>query len=458
MKKESVSWICSVKNLRGVGLLWTLIVWTILPVSAGDWSNWRGPSYDGASEETHLPERFSPTENVLWSQSMPGPDAATPIVIGNRIYVSATEKAGNEKALVALCLDRDKGSILWKKQVATTDRKCRMQNTWASPSPVSDGKRTIFFYGTGDLAALDEKGDILWTRNLQKDEGPWFLMWDYGASPLLYKDKLYISVMQRTKPYEWSFPGQNAEPAQGYLLCLDPATGKNLWKQKRPSDANDESLEAYTTPIPYSVHGREEILVAGGDYLTGHNPQTGAELWRLCYYPDHPNHKPLVPSPVVENGTVFGTQGKWGMPFAFAIPQEPKGEVPFSALVWTQKVESSDTPSLLYYRDRLYIVHDARKTIQCLNPKTGEQIWQGELGGDTFFRSSPVAADGKIYCLNMKGKVVVLKAGDEFKILSENEMGGGAASCATIAISDGKLFIRTSETLFCVGEKKAGKK
>jgi outer membrane protein assembly factor BamB len=132
--------------------------------------------------------------------------------------------------------------------------------------------------------------------------------------------------------------------------------------------------------------------------------------------------------------------------------------VPFNSLLWTQKAQSSDTPSLLYYRERLYIVHDARKTIQCLNPKTGEQIWQGELGGDTFFRSSPVAADGKIYCLNMKGKVVVLQAGDEFKILSENELGGGSVTCATIAIADGKLFIRTSETLFCVGEKTAGKK
>ncbi len=458
MRKVSVSWICSGRNLQRVGFLWALSVWTILPVAAGDWPNWRGPSYDGASEEAHLPERFGPTENVLWSQAMPGPDAATPLVIGNRIFISATEKAGNETALSALSLDRDTGRVLWKTQIATTDRKCRMQNTWASPSPVSDGKRAFFFYGTGDLAALDEKGDILWTRNLQKDEGPWFLMWDYGASPLLYKDKLYIAVMQRTKPYEWSFPGQNAEPAQGYLLCLDPATGKNLWKQKRPSDANDESLEAYTTPIPYSVHGREEILVAGGDYLTGHNPQTGAELWRLCYYPEHPNHRPLVPSPVVKDGKVFGTQGKWGMPFALAIPEEPKGEVPFNSLLWTQKAQSSDTPSLLYYRDRLYIVHDARKTIQCLNPQTGEQIWQGELGGDTFFRSSPVAADGKIYCLNMKGNVVVLKAGDEFKILSENELGGGSNTCATIAIADGRLFIRTSETLFCVGEKTAEKK
>jgi hypothetical protein len=143
MRKVSVSWICSGRNPWRVGLLWTLIAWTIFPVWAGDWPNWRGPSYDGASEETHLPERFSPTENVFWSQPMPGPDAATPIVIGNRIYVSATEKSGTGTLLSALCLERETGQTLWKKQVPRLTENADAEHLGV-PSPVSDGKRSYF--------------------------------------------------------------------------------------------------------------------------------------------------------------------------------------------------------------------------------------------------------------------------------------------------------------------------
>ncbi|MCX7044214.1 MAG: PQQ-binding-like beta-propeller repeat protein [Candidatus Sumerlaeota bacterium] len=423
------------------------------PAWAGDWPNWRGPHYDGSSDETNLPERFDQTENVLWRTPIKGDDgAATPIVIGDRIFINTTEKIENGTGLVAMCLERKSGKILWKKQVAATTREVRQQNTWASASPVSDGKRSWFLYGTGDLACLDEGGNILWARNLQKEHGTWNILWDYGASPLLYKGKLYVAVMDTVKPYAFA-PKDQPKSKGSYLLCTDSATGKDLWKQPRKSDAVGESLESYATPIPFSNHGREEILLLGADYVTAHNPDTGEEYWRFCYAPEHRGNLRIVPSPVVAEGNIIIPRPKFAPVVAVAVPQNGQGRLPDDKLAWRYQGNTADTPTPLFYQGRLYIIHDNKRIMTCLNPKTGEKIWEGDLGATGIIRSSPTAGDGKIYCISMKGEAVVVKAGDEFKILSMALM-GGSKECASIAIADQCLFIRTSEDLFCVGKAK----
>ncbi len=440
---------------RFVGLFLILILAS--SAGAGDWPNWRGPHYNGSSDETNLPEKFSRTENVLWSVPLKGDDgSATPVVIGSRVFINAAEKQEKGTALFAICLDRDTGKTLWKNQVATTERVVRNQNTWASPSPASDGKNAFFLYGTGDLGAFDVEGKPLWSRNLQKDYGPWNIMWDYGSSPFLYKGKLYISVMHTVKPYEHS-PKEGQGANESYLLCLDPATGRELWKHVRPSDAQGESFEAFTTPFPYDNNGREELLMLGGDYLTAHNPDTGEEYWRFCYSPEHKVFWRIVPSPVVADGMIIIARPKFDLVFGLPVLKDAKGILPFEKLAWQYKGATTDTPTPLYYQGRLYIVHDNRKIVTCLNPKTGEKIWEGDLTKEAqvkgTMRGSPAGADGKIYCVTMKGEVVVLKAGDKFEVLSKADLGGSLSS-ASVAIADQKIFIRTSEELFCIAKQK----
>jgi hypothetical protein len=236
---------------RFVGLFLILILAS--SAGAGDWPNWRGPHYNGSSDETNLPEKFSRTENVLWSVPLKGDDgSATPVVIGSRVFINAAEKQEKGTALFAICLDRDTGKTLWKNQVATTERVVRNQNTWASPSPASDGKNAFFLYGTGDLGAFDVEGKPLWSRNLQKDYGPWNIMWDYVESFPLQGQTLHF-VMHTVKPYEHS--PKEGQGANESTCCVWTQRRQGTLETLRPSDAQGESFEGLPRLSPMTTMG-----------------------------------------------------------------------------------------------------------------------------------------------------------------------------------------------------------
>ncbi|HEV7868516.1 MAG TPA: PQQ-binding-like beta-propeller repeat protein, partial [Chthoniobacteraceae bacterium] len=205
-----------------------------LPAQAENWPQWRGPAFNGSSSERGLPSTWSATEGVKWSVPMPGPSGATPAIWGDAVFVSTPDA---NKNLQLMCLNRKDGSVRWQKQVGTGDIT-KGKGNMASPSPITDGKAVYALFGTGDLAALDFQGNVLWQRNLGNDYGKFSIMWIYGSSPLLYKDKLYLQVLQRT-PVPPDYPNVNDGKTErdSYLLCLDPATGKDLWRQVRPTDA-----------------------------------------------------------------------------------------------------------------------------------------------------------------------------------------------------------------------------
>src|SRR6266850_6926165 len=232
-----------------------------------NWGQWRGPNFNGSTSDKKLPASFSKTENVAWSLDLPGPSAATPVVWSDRVFVSSTDKA--EQKLLAMCIDRTTGKVLWKETVADGFRRDRQSN-YASPSPATDGKRVIFFYATGDLVSYDFSGKQLWGRNIQKDYGEFAFLWTFSTSPVLYNGRLYMQVLQRDVPVDGR--GNTNGANDSYLLALDAATGKQLWKQIRPSEAVSESREAFTTPVPYEYKGRKQLLVIGGDCLTSHDP------------------------------------------------------------------------------------------------------------------------------------------------------------------------------------------
>jgi outer membrane protein assembly factor BamB len=246
---------------------------------AENWAQWRGPAFNGSSPETGLPQSWSDTEGVKWKTPLPGPSGATPAVWGDSIFVSSPDE---NKNLLLLCIDRKDGKVRWQKQIAEGADITKGRGNMASPSPVTDGKTVYALYGSGHLAAFDFSGKELWKRNLGADYGKFSIMWIYGASPLLFDGKLYVQVLQRT-PAPEEYPGLAGAGGdrESYLLALDPATGKTLWKHVRPTEARVESMESYGTPIPhFGADGKAQLLVIGGDCLTGHEPATGAELWR----------------------------------------------------------------------------------------------------------------------------------------------------------------------------------
>jgi len=415
-------------------------------VFAGNWPQWRGPYLNGSCDEKNLPSTISPTENVKWSTPLPGFSAATPVVWDNYIFLTAADN--DSPALYVLCLDARNGDILWQHQAATASVKLAMNNNMATPSPVTDGKQVFFLFGTGDLAAFDFAGKLLWSRQLAQDHGSFNLKFGYSSSPLLYRDKLYVVVLRQDTFYP-DFASQPG-PLDSILLALDTKTGKDLFRHQRPTDAVEESRDAYTTAILYQGKKHAEIILAGGDYVTAHDPETGNELWRLGYNPSHKNMQRLIPSAVPGPGLIYAVVPRGGNPL-FAIREGASGLIKWSELAWVFDGPTPDVCTPLLYQNRLYVLDDNKKTLSCLDPQTGRQIWQDKLGGSAVFRASPTGADDKIYCINENGDAFVLAAGDNFKIISRASF-DSKPTRASIVAANGCLFIHTADKLYCISK------
>jgi outer membrane protein assembly factor BamB len=240
-----------------------------------------------------------------------------------------------------------------------------------------------------------------------------------------------------------------------YLLALDPATGKELWRAVRPSDAREESLEAFSTPIPCTHAGRTEILVAGGDCFTGHDGETGREIWRWgSWNPSRTGHWRLVPSPVAGDGVALVCAPKGGAVYAVKLGQH--GNLDDSALAWKSagREVSTDVSTPLFYKGRFYVLNSDRRTLACVDPVSGKAFWVGQLDSRAKIEASPTGADDRIFVISHRGEVFVAGTGDEFKVLHTAAMGdeGDRDVRSSIAIAHGSLLIRTGSKLYCVGQ------
>lgn len=425
-------------SLRTLGWICLLIVMTAISLARGDeWPQWRGPHLNGSSDAKGLPEKLD-SSTQAWAVDLPGTGSGTPIIWQDRIFVSCLDSKSSK--LLAVCLSRKDGSVLWSKQVGIGYQRNERNDT-ASPSPLTDGKMVWFYYGTGDLAAFDLEGNEKWSRNLQKEYGPFNIQWIYASSPLLYDGKLYIQVLQRDVPPRGGAPA-GGKQAESYLLAMDAATGKDLWRQVRPNDAVGESKESYGTPIPYNDNGHTEILLIGGDCVTAHDPETGKELWRCGgWNPEKINHWRMVCSPVGVDGLVIACPPKGGA--VFAINDGGTGDVTSTNIAWKNPQLSTDAAVPLVYEDHLYVLNGDRRVLLCAEPKSGKVIWSLPLEGRTVLRASPTGADGKIFLMNEAGDVWVVSA-QEPKILSKSSL-GGRSNHATIVVAEGWVFVRAGE-------------
>ena len=430
------------RDLGRLTLLTVLVTAFALPVFATDWPQWRGPFFDGSSDARNVPASWS-ADDIAWASPLPVPSGATPIISNGRVFVTSTAKGTAE--FVALCFDAATGKPMWHKRVGSNSRRLP-RNNMASPSPVTDGKHVFFLYGEGTLVGFDFEGKELWSRNIEKEYGNLALQFGYSSSPLLHDGRLFIVVIRRNKPYR-DPPAD--EPLDSFIMALDPQTGRTLWKQQRKTDAFDEGMETYSTPIPFVRAGKVELLTTGGDFVIAYDPATGKELWRFEYWRDKIRDSRVIPTLVTGDGLIFGARHKHKGVFAL---EPPAGDGGRGRILWEFDEAAPDCSTPLFYQGRLYVLDGLkRKVVTCLNPRTGAKFWQGRLPGSRPWWASLTAGDGKLYCINEDGGIVVLRAGgDEFEILFETRIDEPQIK-SSIAIADGRLFIRTAERLCCIG-------
>jgi outer membrane protein assembly factor BamB len=310
----------------------------------------------------------------------------------------------------------------------------------------------VFFYGNGELAAFDLDGKPLWNRNIEKDYGDFAFQWTFSSSPLLFEGRLYLPVLQRDQPVH----NRGKEGGESYLLCIDPNSGKTLWRHVRPTEAQAESREAFSTPIPVQVAGKWQVVLAGGDMLSGHEPATGSEIWRWgTWNPTRIGHWRLVPSPVAGAGIVLACAPKKSPVYAV---KPGAGTLDDKALAWTstERGISSDVPTPAFADGDFFVLSDVAKALSRVAPD-GSVKWTMETPGKIKYEASPLVADGKVYLVNFNGEVVVVNAADG-KMLHQAAFGNADDKQvrSMIVAAHGQLFLRTDTRLFCIGKAAAG--
>jgi len=453
------------KQVIAVSVMLAVMSITCLVQAQDNWPHWRGPYHNGISDAKDLPIKWGTEENIVWKTSLPSWSAATPIIWGDRIFVISpsksdpepereqAEQGGQDRTqsrrrrnaldpggpkLLLLCISKKDGKILWERELDDKNQIHRKQND-ATPSPVTDGKHVWTVTGTGKIAAFDMEGNPVWTKDLQKDYGPFGHNWGYGSSPLFYAGSLIIEVLHGMKTDDPS-----------YIVSLNAATGEVRWRQERPTDAEMESPDAYTTPVLLEFQGKTQIVISGGDYVTGHDFGSGKEIWRAAgLNPLKRSNYRVVPTPIIVDGLIFAPTRKTPL---LALKAGGSGDVTESHLAW--KYEGSgapDVPSPVSDGKYFYMVED-RGLITCLDAKTGALIWGPETTTEGIVSASPVMADGKLYIVNENGVTSVVSVGPEFELLETNEL-DGSYTLASPAVSGSQLFIRTSTHLYCIGGK-----
>lgn len=418
----------SVFKFSNLCLLSVIIYLSSQQLIAEEWLEFRGPTGQGHSTETALPTEWSPTEHVLWKTNIPGVGWSSPIVVGNKVYVttavSPESETSPDQSLRLVCLNLDSGDILWNKelfhQTKKTAQRIHKKNSHASPTPISDGKVIYVHFGTHGTACLTLDGDVVWKTNELKYE----MQHGNGGSPIIVDDKLVIICDGR---------------ASNFIVALDRNTGKIVWKTDRQVDGRKKF--SFGTPLVITVNGKKQIVAPGTDVISGHSPEDGKEIWRLHY-----TGYSVIPRPIFSHGLIFVTTS-YDRPSLLAIRPDGKGDVTDTHLAWSNKSQIPHTPSLLVVGDELYCVSD-KGIAQCFDAKTGELIWKERVGGN--FSASPLYANGKIYFQNEGGETTIIAAGKTYQEIGRNDL--KEPTLASYAVAGDTLLIRTKTQLYRIGK------
>ncbi len=415
---------------RPFRLAFVLAVVIAPAVQAADWPQWRGPDLRGSSPERELPLRWSAQQNVAFKLALPAGGASTPVVLADRIFLNVAD--GDTVQLWSV--DRKTGAVAWKRPLGSGAGHAHRKHNMATPSPITDGQRVYALTGNGVLKGFDLAGKELWARDVQKEYGPFGLMWGYGASPLLHDGVLYVPVLHGMKTDDPS-----------YLLGVDAATGKTLFRVERPTDAPMESPDAYTTPTVVRKGAAVEVVVTGGDVVTGHDPRTGKELWRAAgLNPSREGNYRIVASPVAVGDVVVAPTRIRPM---LGLRGFGRGDVTRSALLWSFD-QGPDVPTPATDGTLLYVVTD-KGLLYCLDLVSGRVHYGPERLRVGTYSASPLLADGKLYVTSEDGLTSVVKAGTAFELLAENALDDFTLSSPVAA--GGQIFLRTRGALYAIG-------
>lgn len=388
-------------------------------VTAGDWPQFRGPSGQGLATERGLPLTWSESTNIQWKSAVPGRGWSSPVVAGERVWVTSGVPEDGGVSLRALAYDIATGRQIISTEVFRMSRTALLnaKNSHASPTPIVEGDRVYVHFGAEGTAALTTTGEVVWRarHSYESQHGG-------GGSPALYRDLLIFS-------------GDGHDAA--FVVALDTRTGHVRWKTERRKPFH----QAYSTPLVIRVGARDQILSVGAFRAAAYDPGTGKELWRVSYGDGFSN----VPRPVFGHGLVFIATG-FQEPSLLAVRPDGAGDVTGSHVAWTLRRAAPHTPSPVLVDDELYTVSDLG-VATCLNAVTGEPYWRERLGGS--YSASPVFADGRIYFQSEDGQTTVIKPGREFVKLGTSQVDG--QTFASMAVARGSFFIRSATHLYRIG-------
>jgi outer membrane protein assembly factor BamB len=403
---------------------------------ADNWPSWRGPNGDGISGEKGLPTTWSETKNVVWKLSLPGKGSSTPITWGERIFLTCVD--GND--LVLVCVST-KGDITWKSKLAGGQRSTfrKDEGNEASASPSTDGKHIFTFVGSGDVACHDFEGKQLWHFNAQKRYGKFSIQHGIHVTPVLHEDRLFIALIHSNG--HW-------------VIALNKATGEELWKVERKSDAVGESREAYASPVLWQNGKELNLVVLGADYTTGHRLSDGAEIWRLGDLnpkgPKYSNALRIIATPVASSDQLYVPTARGGL--MVALKQGAEGSIKtgnkFEA--WRIPKGAPDVPSPLYHDGLVYLMRE-NGVLMVVDAKTGSSVGEVRLNSERY-RASPVYGDGHVYLTSREsGTFTVVKASAKTEVVSTNRLSDEFT--ASPAIAQGRIYLRGFRALYAIGEK-----
>ncbi|HZZ76990.1 MAG TPA: PQQ-binding-like beta-propeller repeat protein [Gemmataceae bacterium] len=416
-------------------LLALALLSTPMAARAENWPSWRGPTNNGISNETNLPTTWTETKNIAWKLTIPK-GSSTPVIWGDRIFVTGSEN----KDLVLVSVTTD-GKILWKRKIGPEARASIRsdEGNEASPTPSTDGKLVFTYVGTGEFCCFDFEGNQKWKFNAQKRYGNFSIQHGMHVTPLLDGDRLYLSLITNTKSGHW-------------VIALDKMTGEEIWKINRESDARGESRESYASPILWKNGDEMNLVVLGADYTTGHSLKDGSEVWRLSDLNPKSKYSTafrIIATPVAEAGELVVPTCRGGI--VVALKSGAKGTIKAGSEYeyWRINRGAPDVPSPLIHDGLVYLPRENGVLI-CLDAKTGKQYYEERIGSGRY-RSSPIIADGNIYLLSRdSGTVSVVKAGRDFKLISNNKLSENFT--ASPSVSGGRLYLRGFSTLYAIQE------
>jgi len=433
----------------GVSIVLVLAAATL---SANDWPHWRGPSANGVAAASPLPASWGANNNIAWEAPLEGAGVSSPIVSGNRVFVTSQagdgrRRSGNhptlteggdpklagettlvkrrraEVAFIVEAFDRASGKRMWKFEAAPEGElpPVHDKHNLASASPVTDGERVYAWFGTGQIVALDATGKPVWSKHLGKEYGAFDINWGHASSPVLFQDSIILLCYHT--------------PAS-YLLALDRRTGAVKWKADKPA-----GMESYSSPVVVTGPAGAELIVNSNTGVESFDPLTGKSLWT---YPEV-NRFP-IPVAMGDHGMVFMSRGYRSSPY-MAIRLGGRGDITQTHVAWRVPTGGPYVSSLVHYQDVIYMSTD-NGILSAVDASNGQRLWQERVGGT--FSASPIAGDGKVYFVSEGGETVVIKAGRSFEIVSRNKLDGHFV--ASPAAGGGKLFLRADDRVIAVGK------